>query len=222
MSKITIKTLKFSNVMSYGKDIVIHFDKNPVTQLIGGNGLGKSTIATVIEELFYNKNSRGIKKDALFSWSTPKKEYDMHAYFSKDDDEYELHKVVKSTAKVTLIKNGEDISGHTATQTYKMIEEIMGGDFQTFTKLIYQSVGSNLDFLKATDATRKAFLVNLFNQEQYKEMSETIKADRKEIANTLNNLQGQMAVITKILSGKNNLGTLQEPVEVRAISTRTY
>ena len=42
--------------MSYGKDIVIHFDKNPVTQLIGGNGLGKSTIATVIEELFYNKN----------------------------------------------------------------------------------------------------------------------------------------------------------------------
>lgn len=214
MSKITIKTLKFSNVMSYGRDIVIHFDKNPVTQLIGGNGLGKSTIATVIEELFYNKNSRGIKKDALFSWGSPKKEYDMHAYFSKDEDEYELHKVVKSTAKVTLIKNGEDISGHTATQTYKMIEEIMGGDFQTFTKLIYQSVGSNLDFLKATDATRKAFLVNLFNQEQYKEMSETIKADRKEIANTLNNLQGQMAVIIKILNGKNNLGTLQEPVEV--------
>ncbi|WLW41206.1 hypothetical protein LPEKDOOE_00121 [Salmonella phage KKP 3953] len=73
MSKIIIKTLKFSNVMSYGKDIVIHFDKNPVTQLIGGNGLGKSTIATVIEELFYNKNSRGIKKDALFSWGSPKK-----------------------------------------------------------------------------------------------------------------------------------------------------
>ena len=194
--------------MSYGKDIVIHFDKNPVTQLIGGNGLGKSTIATVIEELFYNKNSRGIKKDALFSWGSPKKEYDMHAYFSKDEDEYELHKVVKSTAKVTLIKNGEDISGHTATQTYKMIEEIMGGDFQTFTKLIYQSVGSNLDFLKATDATRKAFLVNLFNQEQYKEMSETIKADRKEVASTLSNLQGQMAVITKILNGKGNLGSI--------------
>ncbi|WP_417652085.1 hypothetical protein, partial [Citrobacter freundii] len=115
---------------------------------------------------------------------------------------------------VTLIKNGEDISGHTATQTYKMIEEIMGGDFQTFTKLIYQSVGSNLDFLKATDATRKAFLVNLFNQEQYKEMSETIKADRKEVASTLSNLQGQMAVITKILNGKGNLGSLQEPVEV--------
>ncbi|QTJ63448.1 exonuclease [Salmonella phage STWB21] len=214
MSKIIIKTLKFSNVMSYGKDIVIHFDKNPVTQLIGENGLGKSTIATVLEELFYNKNSRGIKKDALFSWSTPKKEYEMHAYFSKDEDEYELHKVVKSTAKVTLIKNGEDVSGHTATQTYKMIEEIMGGDFQTFTKLIYQSVGSNLDFLKATDATRKAFLVNLFNQEQYKEMSETIKTDRKEVAATLSNLQGQMAVITKILNGKDNLGSLQEPVEI--------
>ncbi|WP_417645745.1 hypothetical protein, partial [Klebsiella pneumoniae] len=45
-------------------------------------------------------------------------------------------------------------------------------------------------------------------------MSETIKADRKEVASTLSNLQGQMAVITKILNGKGNLGSLQEPVEV--------
>ncbi len=107
----------------------------------------------------------------------------------------------------------EDISGHTATQTYKMIEEIMGGDFQTFTKLIYQSVGSNLDFLKATDATRKAFLLTCSIKSNTKKCRKLLRLT-VEIANTLNNLQGQMAVITKILNGKNNLGTLQEPVEV--------
>lgn len=211
---ITIQKLEFSNVMSYGEGVTIEFDKDPVTQLIGANGSGKSTIATILEEVFYNKNSRGIKKDSLFSWNSPKKEYSISAYFSKDEDQYVIHKVVKSTAKVTLLKNGQDISGHTATQTYKAIEDTIGCDFPTFTKLIYQSVGSSLDFLRTTDANRKAFLVGLFSQEHYKETAERVKTGRKELAKELDNVSGQLSVINKILSTKDNLGKPQEPIEV--------
>lgn len=214
MSKIVIKSLTIDGFMSYAKNVTLELDQHRVIQLIGKNGLGKSTIATALEELFYNKNSRGIKKTDLFNWASDKKEYKLSATFTKDDDVYLITKTVKSTAKVDLFKNGEVISGHTATQTYKVLEELLTCDFATFTKLVYQSVGSSLDFLKSTDANRKAFLVNLFDQEQYKETSDRVKTGRKEAASALSNLEGQMAAITKVLSGKDKIQGLQAGIVV--------
>lgn len=214
MSKIVINSLTLSNFMSYAADVNIKLSDHRVTQLIGKNGLGKSTIGTALEELFYNKNSRGIKKADLFNWSSEKKEYKLSAQFTKDEDIYLVVKTVKSTAKIDLFKNGEVIGGHTATQTYKLIEEVLGCDFQTFTKLVYQSIGSSLDFLKATDANRKAFLVSLFDQEQYKETSERIKVARKEVSATLSHLEGQMSAITKVLSGKSKIGARQPHIDI--------
>lgn len=211
---IVINSLTISHFMSYAADVTIEFDKHRVTQLIGRNGLGKSTIGTALEELLYNKNSRGIKKDDLFNWHSGSKQYSLTGQFTKDGDVFVVTKVVKSTAKVTLTKNGEDISGHTATQTYKLIEEVLACDFTTFTKLVYQSVGSSLDFLKTTDAQRKAFLVNLFDQEQYKEVSEKVKAGRKAVSARLSGLEGSLKTAQSILSSKTSLGTPQSEVEV--------
>ena len=51
--------------------------------------------------------------------------------------------------------------------TYKKIYEILGLDFEVFSQLTYQSSTDLLEFLKATDANRKKFLINLFNLEKY-------------------------------------------------------
>lgn len=107
---------------------------------------------------------------------------------SKGNDAYTVTKTVKASAKVILNKNGTDISGHTATQTYKLIQEIIGLDFTTFTKLIYQSMESSLDFLKATDANRKKFFMSLFNLSEYSEtetkLKEAYAATKKELDTT--------------------------------------
>ena len=59
---ITLKKLKWSNCFSYGPDNELQLDDNTVTQIIGTNGMGKSSIPLIIEEALYNKNSKGIKK----------------------------------------------------------------------------------------------------------------------------------------------------------------
>ena len=59
---ITLKQLKWSNCFSYGGDNELILDENTVTQIIGTNGMGKSSIPLIIEEVLYNKNSKGIKK----------------------------------------------------------------------------------------------------------------------------------------------------------------
>lgn len=213
MSKIVIESLVFSNVMSYGDNVKISFNNHAVTQLVGANGVGKSTIATILEEVLYNKNSRGIKKEDLHAWNSAKKEYSIELRFSKGQDRYVLTKVVKSTAKVTLLQNGIDISGHTATQTYKLLEQdILCADFQTMTKLIYQSVGSSMDFLKTTDAARKTFLVGLLDLHVYSEISDKLKEEKKAISNRLNFLSGQEDVLQSTLRGCKDIPEYLESI----------
>ena len=55
---ITLKELQWSNCFSYGPDNVLALDSNTLTQIIGTNGMGKSSIPLIIEEVCYNKNSR--------------------------------------------------------------------------------------------------------------------------------------------------------------------
>jgi DNA repair exonuclease SbcCD ATPase subunit len=183
--KIILHRLRGENVLTYGAfDIML--DSDVVSQLVGKNGSGKSSIPTILEEVLYNNNSRGVKKAKLVNRRTADKTWWGEISFSVGIDSYVVHKVVKSTAKVTLSKNGEDISGHTATQTYAKIKEVLGGlDFPTFSKLVYQSMESSLDFLKATDAGRKKFLTSFLGLEKYGVVEAELKTTNKELGEVL-------------------------------------
>lgn len=191
---IKIKKIGFSNMLSYGQDTVFRPTAR-VTQLVGPNGVGKSGIPVILEELLFNKNSRGIKKADIENYETDIKGYSGYVDFEVGTDAYKVTKVVTSTAKVKLTKNGEDISGHTTTQTYKIIEQILGIDFSTFTKLVYQSMVSSLDFLTATDANRKKFLVSLLGLERYVETEKILKEEVKSAKNSVANAQGAVTTI---------------------------
>ena len=59
---ITLKKLKWNNCFSYGEDNILDLNDSTVTQLVGTNGAGKSSIPLILEEVLFNKNSKGIKK----------------------------------------------------------------------------------------------------------------------------------------------------------------
>ena len=124
---ILLKKLSWSNCFSYGPDNVLLLDENVVTQIIGVNGMGKSSIPLIVEEALFNKNSKGIKKADI-----PNRYindgYSISLEFSKDQNEYVVTVIRKSSIKVKLEMNGDDISSHTATNTYKTIQDIMGVD----------------------------------------------------------------------------------------------
>ena len=198
---IQIKKLSFSNILCYGANNVFELE-NTVTQLIGKNGNGKSSLPTILEEALYNKNSRGIKKADLFNRYLDKKSYSIDVEFTVDSDSYALMKKVTASTKVILTKNGEDISGHTTTQTYKQVESILGLDFPSFTKLVYQSMVSSLDFLSSTDANRKKFLTSLLGLEKYVESEKELKDAAKSALLEVNNLKGKVEVLSDSVNNK--------------------
>ena len=54
---IIFEKLEWSNMFSYGANNGINFTSEPITQLIGLNGHGKSSVPLILEEVLFNKNS---------------------------------------------------------------------------------------------------------------------------------------------------------------------
>ena len=136
---ITLKKLKWNNCFSYGEENVLDLNESIVTQLVGTNGAGKSSIPLILEEVLFNKNSKGIKKADIAN-RINNKGYEITLEFSVNEDEYKIDVLRRASIKCKLYKNGEDISSHTATNTYKTVEEILGLDFKTFTQIVYLSL----------------------------------------------------------------------------------
>jgi len=195
---ITLKKLQWSNCFSYGPNNELDLDANIVTQIIGTNGMGKSSIPLIIEEALYNKNSKGIKKADIPNRYI-NNGYDICLSFTRDSDEYVITINRKSNIKLKLEKNGEDISSHTATNTYKTIQEIIGIDFKTFSQLVYQNTNASLQFLTATDTNRKKFLIELLSLEKYVELFDLFKDAAREIALETASVQSTVNTIEKWL-----------------------
>lgn len=196
---ITLRKLQWSNCFSYGADNELQLNDSTVTQIIGTNGMGKSSIPLIIEEALYNKNSKGIKKADIPNRYLDKG-YDITLYLSKDADDYIITINRKGSIKVKLEKNGEDISSHTATNTYKTIQEIVGVDFKTFSQLVYQNTNASLQFLTATDTNRKKFLIELLQLEKYVELFELFKNASKSLSTELAREEATIATIEKWLT----------------------
>jgi len=203
---IILKNLTWSNCFSYGANNSLDLSEERITQILGTNGVGKSSIPLVLEEVLFNKNSKGIKKADIANRLLDGG-YAINLKFEKDHDEYEIDLVRKASIKVRFYKNGEDISSHTATNTYKTIEDTIGIDFKTFSQVVYQNASSSLNFLTATDSNRKKFLIDLLGLEQYVNIFEIFKAASKEVELEYSKIEGKISSIEKWLESNKLVDT---------------
>ena len=199
---ITLKKLKWNNCFSYGEDNILDLNDSTVTQLVGTNGAGKSSIPLILEEVLFNKNSKGIKKADIAN-RINNKGYDISLDFDVNGDEYKIEVNRRASIKCKLFKNSEDISSHTATNTYKTVEEVLGLDFKTFTQIVYQNTNTSLQFLTATDTNRKKFLIDLLQLEKYVDYFEIFKEKSRVLSGEVSHIQGKLDTIIKWLDDNN-------------------
>jgi DNA repair exonuclease SbcCD ATPase subunit len=195
---IILKKLRWSNCFSYGENNEVDLSSSKITQILGTNGVGKSSIPLILEEVLFNKNSKGIKKADIANRDIGKG-YEIFVEFSSGEDIYTVSVKRKASLKAVFTKNGEDISSHTATDTYKNIQAVLGYDFKTFTQVVYQNTNNSLNFLTATDANRKKFLIDLLGLEKYVELFEVFKDASRQIDKEYAGLEAKVSVAQKWL-----------------------
>lgn len=220
---LIFKELRWSNAFSYGSDNVLDFTSHQISQIIGKNGNGKSSIALILEEVLYNKNSKGIKKAKIINRNSNKSYYEIWLTFNKDGDNYEIYTKRGSTQTVSLVKNGSDISSHTSTGTYKLIEEIIGYDHKTFSQIVYQCSPFSLEFLTATDTNRKKFLVELFSLNRYTDIAARLKTDIAEAAKDVEVSTSAVNMASAWISkNSSRITATKEHVEVPVVPSSLY
>jgi DNA repair exonuclease SbcCD ATPase subunit len=211
-----LKTLEWDNYFSYGKGNKVDFTENKVTQILGVNGNGKSSIPLILEEVCYNKNSKGISKADIPNRAIGKGTW-AQLEFEKDGEQYILTVDRRGASiKAKLEREGTDISSHTATGTYKTIEQLLGNDFKTFSQLVYQNTNTSLQFLTATDTTRKKFLIDLLQLDEYVRLFEVFKEAVKEHASAVTGIEGQIFTVENWL--KSNRLEDTTPIEPKRIT----
>lgn len=217
---IILKKLKWSNVFSYGKNNEITLDENQITQVLGSNGHGKSSIPLILEEVIFNKNSKGIKRGDILNRFSSDKKYSISLEFEKITEigveNYFIEVVRGTTQSVSLFKfvvgEYKNISAHTSTATYKEIESILGFSHDVFVSLIYQSSAQSMEFLVATDTVRKKFLIELLGLTKYTEAFEVFKTLAKEVSISVLEAETKVLTIQKWIDKNStidlNKGTL--------------
>lgn len=195
---IILQKLKWDNCFSYGEGNELDLSQSVLTQLVGTNGVGKSSIPLILEEILFNKNSKNVKKADIANRYV-NKGYDISLDFSVDSDVYNITVIRRATLKCKLTKNGEDISSHTASNTYKTLGEILGIDFKTFSQLVYQNTNASLQFLTATDTNRKKFLIDLLKLDEYVAFFETFKEAVRVASIEITSSNAKIATIEKWL-----------------------
>lgn len=210
---ITLKTLRWSNAFSYGANNQIDFTQSALTQLVGKNGHGKSSIALILEEVLFNKNSKGIKKADILNRYTKDKTVVIELDFEKDGTPYQIKTSRGSTQTVKLYRAGNDISAHTATATYKIIEDIIGFDHKTFAQIVYQSSASSLEFLTAADTARKKFLIELLNLTKYTKAQEVFKNLAADLNKEIAAAESQIKTVNGWLDKYKTFNLNKEPIK---------
>lgn len=195
---IILQKLKWDNCFSYGKGNEVDLSGATLTQLVGTNGVGKSSIPLILEEVLFNKNSKNVKKADIANRYVGSG-YDIWLDFTVDADNYTIEVHRRSTLKCKLTKNGEDISSHTASNTYKTLGEVLGIDFKTFTQLVYQNTNASLQFLTATDTNRKKFLIDLLKLDNYVLFFETFKEAVRVTSQEVTSVNAKIDTINKWL-----------------------
>ena len=215
---ITFKEIRWGNAFSYGPVNKIRLDGSPLTQIVGKNGHGKSSIALIIEEVLFNQNSKKIKKADILNRYIKDKNYFIELDFNKDGIDYEVVTTrTATTSSIKLLRNGVDISSHTATGTYKTLENIIGFDHKTFSQIVYQSSVSSLEFLTATDTARKKFLIELLNLTVYTRAADVFKEQASGVNKNVDMLQAKVATVrawlTKYTDEDLSTRELEEDIE---------
>src|ERR1039458_1018939 len=155
-SPLQFLTLSMRNFLSFGNSMTTLDLSYQGSTFIEGfdfdlnrsNGAGKSTLINAICYVLYNTPFDTISLNRLINATNGLKNtlMEVHLFFKKGDDDYEIYRCRGETFNIQIIKNGDDITLDSVNENDKLVIELVGISYELFTKIIVFS-GSSTPFL---------------------------------------------------------------------------
>lgn len=157
--------MEWTNMFGYDGDKKhwINFDLDKTFGITGPNKSGKSSIFDIMQFLLWNECERGSKTMVV---NTRAAKYScMIIIQSEDGNKYTINRWGSSGhPKVSLSKNGENITRPDIAKTYAMIEDIVG-PYQNFLLITHQASDSSM-FTSMSQEKQKQYITTLLGLDE--------------------------------------------------------
>lgn len=213
----SIMELKFSNVLSYGRDNIIDFRDYDVGKIIGimaPNHYGKSAILDIILFCLFDRFSRGERKDIL---NKNKTRMYCSLLFSVGNQIYFIERIGQRNKNGISVKidvnfykinddEKENLNGIDKNETNRKITELIG-DFNDYltTCFCLQNGQGKINFLDMTHLQKKEYLHDILKLNVFEDCYSHAKDIFKELV-------GEVKVLEKQI-GKNSLDELKDQIK---------
>jgi len=198
-----VNSITIEGFRTIGNKLHIDFPTDGRIGIFGHNETGKSTIFDAIEFALFGLALRTIPKEERITWG--KNKLNVNLIFTLGDNQYQIDRTLTSKGahkvKFSQLENGSTVTNselNTITSVEETIEEILGMDKDSYSKLIYIRQ-KELDALKDLQKQDREKLINkLMGIDIFDDAVKDTNSDLKEEETDLD------AVETKLGILKNN------------------
>jgi len=207
-----IKKIEWRNVASYGNKIqkLELPEKGGLVQVVGENGVGKSTISDVITFGLYGKLEGKKLKDIP---NRSNKSCWMKITFEQDGKSYEVERGLEpSHFQLSVNGNIYDQAGKSNVQDF-LTDDILKIPYYVFNNTISLSINDFKSFLKMSTADKKLIIDKIFGFYILNEMRDILKEESKSIKSSIDQLTGEIFATGRSISASQaELEDLQKKI----------
>jgi exonuclease SbcC len=208
MQNIEFQNIKLKNVRCH-KEGYYEFKNNCLSAIVGKNGKGKSTYFMAFMAGLYGITAEGIELPDLVNKQVGKN-LEIEINFKIDNDIYKILRYYKHdlhSNKLILLKNNENISKKTTTDTYDFLSSLLIPK-EVFLTVVYFSQQVKDFFTSLTDKKQKEIFYNIFQLHEYKLYYDKVFEQLKVLSEKLSNVQLESTSLTHKIEGYKNSLTL--------------
>ena len=180
--KITIKSITFQNILSFGNKSTTLDIGRGLTAITGSNGAGKSSLLLdTISFCLFGKPYRKIKLEKLINRRN-KKGLLVECNLTIDDKtEIKITRGI-SPSGLTIHKNGEPLELLSSKKLNQSeIDDIIGINYELFKQIISLSINYNKPFITLDAKEKRDLIEQLFNIKIFGEMLKNIKKESSDL-----------------------------------------
>lgn len=189
--RLSIKSVEFKNFLSFGARLQkltftegVHFVLGEDKDKGRSNGAGKTSLLQTIPFALYGRTHKEVKKEQIINWKN-QKDCQVLLNFSKGTDDYTINRCIKPDI-LEIFKNDSLIDKLSDVRDYqKLLEEILGIDFQAFSKLIHTNINSSQPLLSLKKADKRKLMEGIFNVDVFSKISENTNEKLRKIKSSL-------------------------------------
>jgi len=188
------------NYCRYQELVDLEFKPGTIRMIVGKNGVGKSTLFSIIPFTLYGMTQTGLRGEDAINRKT-KKNCHTHVTFKINDDIYTCDRYLKYTkmgaSKVILTKNGKAYKSGNNEVVAEIENLIMPRQLFFNTVLFGQKVTTF--FTDLTDSEQKNIFRKILNLEVYSDYQKVTGEKIKEIDHSLSNTIHDIDTLKKLI-----------------------